>query len=173
MPVEHSFACQFMLFSFAAAATDSCQWGRSPARANQSHNAVWAWALKRLEEAHCKLQTAADVVVYDDGLWLWCQWASNALHKLYECTPLCYMVSVVCVLWYMMVSPSTQAACIINPIVVSLLLLLLLLHAPVSGNIKAKCPKINWDLGIAKGPRRSLHFVFIFYDLQLKLSRGS
>lgn len=53
------------------------------------------------------------------------------------------VVSVLCVLWYMVVSPSTQAAWIIKPIVV---LLLLLLHAPVSGNIKAKCPKINWDL---------------------------
>lgn len=50
------------------------------------------------------------------------------------------VVSVLCVLWYMVVSPSTQAAWIIKPIVV------LLLHAPVSGNIKAKCPKINWDL---------------------------
>lgn len=48
----HQLWC--MLFSFAAA-PDSCQWGRSP-QSQASHNAVWAWALERLEEAHCKLQ---------------------------------------------------------------------------------------------------------------------
>lgn len=127
-----------------------------------SHNAVWAWALKRLEEAHCKLQLTSSsmMTAFDyDANGRAMRSISSIRHMLHPPPPpICYKVSVVCVLWYMVVSPSTQAACIIKHIVVLsllsllfLLFLLLLLHAPVSGNIKAKCPKINWDLKYRRG----------------------